>query len=514
MTHGPRVASFGRMAATVTHAVEAGHRWVRRVVIARCSDPERRVRVWSVIAALGLMLFAVRVLGSGWPGRFAIFFPDSFSFKNAARHTPFSPSFYVAERPIAFPMLLFLLGRSTVVTVVVQTLLYGLAYLFAAFTIGRLLRRGVARIAGGFLILTVGLEPRFALWNTHILSESIGMTLALTSVLMWWRFSAAPSRRSLNWAGLVTVGWLTARDSNVPPWMAVGVPALLLASWLWKSADPRLRRSLRTWGLVTMVVCVAVTLSQSANGRNRYATINNVGTRVLPDDEVTQWFVDLGMPIDDALRARTGSNSFNNSWDMLTHPDLQEFRDWADDDGQLLMLISYLRFAPKWNDALDNDLPQLMAYEHSAYDAFGVANRLPGPAPAQINGPTTPFGLLTWTVLCVVALAVAYGRRRGVQSLTLGLLLLSTFVDLYMAYIGDSVEVARHMVGPLSRMAVVMVIILGVGIDSLLGQGRPQRRKPASQERDSSRPQDSDSARDGDTHRESVIDHVLPEQAL
>ncbi|MCU1389692.1 MAG: hypothetical protein JWL72_3030, partial [Ilumatobacteraceae bacterium] len=50
-----------------------------------------------------------------------------------------------------------------------------------------------------------------------------------------------------------------------------------------------------------------------------------------------------------------------------------------------------------------------------------------------------------------------------------------TFVDLYMAYVGDSVEVQRHMVGPLSRMALVMVLCLGVGVDSMVESIRLRR---------------------------------------
>ncbi|MEO6123437.1 MAG: hypothetical protein ABIR32_06975 [Ilumatobacteraceae bacterium] len=466
------------MGRVTTSAMNALRRFNRRAIAPRLTDAAWRMQAASIAAVLGLMLFAVRVLGAQWPGKFKIFFPDSFSFLNAARHTPFSPSFYVAERPIAFPTLLFVLGRSTAVTIIVQTLLYGIVYLFAAFTVWHVLRQTEARIVAAFLVITIGLEPRFALWNTHILSESLGMTLAACSIVTWWRFSAAPSRRTLNWAGLATIAWLTARDSNVPPWMAVGVPGLLLASWLWKSVDPSLRRGLRRWGIVTLIVCGGVTLSQSTNGRNRYATINNVGLRVLPHENLTKWFVDQGMPLDDALRARTGSSSFDNDWDMLTSPQLQQFRDWADNSGQRVMLLSYARFFPHWVAELSNELPSLLSSDQHAYDAFGVADRLPDAAPAQINGPTTPLGLLAWTVLCLVALALATLRKRRAQVVVLGLLFASTFVDLYMAYVGDSVEVLRHMVGPLSRMALVMVIIVGVGLDSLFELVRPNRLDP------------------------------------
>ena len=232
---------------------------------------------------------------------------------------------------------------------------------------------------------------------------------------------------------------------------------------------------MRIWGVVTLLVCVGVTLTQAANGRNRYATINNVGNRVLPDAEITQWFADQGMPVDEALLSRAGSNSFNDNWDMLTSPDLATFRAWAVGSGQRIMLESYARFAPHWANALYHDLPVLLRSDQSSYDAFGVAERLPDAAPAQINGPTTREGLLVWTLLAAGALVIAAQRRRGLQAAVLGLLLASTFVDLYLAYVGDSVEVQRHMVGPLARMALIMVLCVGVGLDSLIESFRLRR---------------------------------------
>ncbi|CAB4886998.1 unannotated protein [freshwater metagenome] len=436
-----------------------------RVVWARLSNPAWISVAGGVCASLGLMIFMVRVLGASWPGQFKIFFPDSFSFKNAAGLTPFSPAFYAAERPIAFPTLLFLLGRSTVVTVVVQTLLYGLAYLFGVRVACRILRQPESRLLAGMAIIAIGLEPRFALWNTHILSESLGMTLAAVSVMLWWRFSVTPGVVRLRWAGVATIAWLTVRDSNVPPWMAVGVPALLIASFWWRGTDAEFRRSLRRWGVITLVVCLGVAVTQSANGRNRYATLNNVGLRVLPDAELTAWFVDQGMPTSPALVERTGSSSFDDSWEMLKSPALEEFRSWARGAGQRQMLVSYARFAPHWVGALYDDLPVLLNSDQSAYDAFHVAQRVPPALPGQLGGPTSRMGLLIWTLLAAVGLALA-ARRRGLQSIVLGLLLASCFIDLYMAYVGDSVEVQRHMVGPLSRMVLVMVLCIATGLDA------------------------------------------------
>ena len=115
-----------------------------------------------------------------------------------------------------------------------------------------------------------------------------------------------------------------------------------------------------------------------------------------------------------------------------------------------------------------------LASNQSEYDAFHVAARLPKAPSNQLGGPTTPLGLLVWTLAAVGGIAVA-ARRHRVQAVVLLLLLVSTFVDLYMAYVGDSVEVQRHMVGPLSRMAIIMVMCAVTGVD-LIAVAVKQRR--------------------------------------
>ena len=427
----------------------------------------RRQVVW-VLSAIAVVLFMLRVLAAAWPTQFQIFFPDSFSFKNAALDTPFSAQFYADERPLAYPFLLFILGRSTVVTVVVQTLLYALSFCFLARTAWKLLEHRASRIIAVMLVVALGTQSRFALWNTHILSESVGITLGVLTTALWWRFSAALTTASLRWAGLATVAWITVRDSNVPPWMAFGAPALLVLAWRVKSLDRNVRQAMWRWGLITLGVAVFATLGQAANGRNRFATMNNVGQRVLTDQKITDWFVDQGMPLGEALKERTGKSSFDDNWQMLLSPDLEVFRKWADDVGQRQMLVSYVRFESHWFTLLKRDLPVILADDQSGYDAFGVGNRMPHVVWGQLGGARTLTGFHLWMDASIVALILALLRRRP-QGVVLLLLLGSTFVDLYFAYVGDSVEVTRHLVGPLSRLAAISLVCAVVGLDALIG---------------------------------------------
>ena len=60
--------------------------WLRR----RFSDAAWGRQAVCGVIAVAIALFIVRVLGGAWTTQFKIFFPDSFSFKNAASGTPLS----------------------------------------------------------------------------------------------------------------------------------------------------------------------------------------------------------------------------------------------------------------------------------------------------------------------------------------------------------------------------------------------------------------------------------------
>jgi hypothetical protein len=125
---------------------------------------------------------------------------------------------------------------------------------------------------------------------------------------------------------------------------------------------------------------------------------------------------------------------------------------------------------PHWVDKLYDDLPTLLAADQSGYDAFHVQARMPGEPPFQLGGARTRQGLVIWTALAAAGVAALAWRRRGAPAVVLGVLLVSSFVDLYMAYVGDAVEVQRHMVGPLARMTAIMVVCIVAGADAVLAR--------------------------------------------
>nr|MBA3286670.1 hypothetical protein [Acidimicrobiia bacterium] len=416
------------------------------------------------LGAIGAAVFLVRVLGAGWFDGYPVFFPDSSSFAAVAERGPFTGRFWFDQRPIGFPLLMSLFGAGDVRTiVVVQSLLYVGAFAALLIVVVKAMGTWPARIVGVLWIAALAAQPRFALWNTHVLSESTSLTAGIAAIAAWWWFGRAPTVRRTWVAVGATVWWLLTRDSDVVPYAAVVAPAMLMASWRWRSGATDVRRALRAGAVVGLAVCAYLSVSQDVSDRNIYPVINNVGQRILPDAAMTSWFEDRGLPLDDELRSHTGRHAFDDDLALLEDPALAEFRAWAAGAGQRWQVISFVVKAPFWLGEMGADLGPLLATDHAAYDEFGVTRHLPS-AVLGIDGPRSTRQLWCWSAGAAVAVALALrGRRLRVLGVVTGVALAASFVDLYLSYVGDSLEVGRHLVGPLSRLSVSLVLAVALG---------------------------------------------------
>jgi len=426
---------------------------------------------WSVVARhLGLAvatLFVVRVLGAGWSSGFPIFFPDSSSFLEVAGRGPFSGRFWFDERPIGFPLLAWSLGRSVRLVVLAQTALYVAAFATLVVVVVRSLQSKLSAAVAVVGIASVASQPRFALWNTHVLSESLALSLGVLTLAGWWWFAAAPDRRRVMWATAATGVWLITRDSNLVPVVAVVVPTLLVASRWWSAATPPVRRRMVSAAAGLVVVGAYAFVAQDVAGRNRYATINNVGQRVLLDESTTEWFVDRGMPLPDRLVELRGRSSFDDGSAMLVDPKLAEFRSWVDGPGQRVQALSLVVRAGFWLDLLDRDLDQVLASDLGDYDQFGVGDRLPSTW-LGLSGPRSVAGLLGWGAVAAVGVVAAMWRRSTrASAVVVAVGLVATALDVYVSHAGDSLEIGRHLVGPIARGTLLLTLGAVLGIDQL-----------------------------------------------
>ncbi|HWW52230.1 MAG TPA: hypothetical protein VNY84_00565 [Acidimicrobiales bacterium] len=426
------------------------------------------------IGAIAVALFCLRVLGDQWSSHFPPQFPDAFNpgrndtYYAVSRLTPFRPSFYWAPRPIVYPAFVWLLGRSSQLIVLAQTLVYCGAVAYLCATAWQAIKTRAVAVAAIVLLVLIAIETRFALWTTQVLSESLGISLGLVAIAAWWRVCAEPTPRRVTWAWVWTIAWLLERDAHTLPVAVVVVPVAVATAVLVRGMAPELRRRLLAGALIALVGCGYVYVAQKVSGRNRYPLENNIGIRVLPDPSLRAWFAAGGMPLDSALANEQGKSAFDDNRYFDTSPTLARFRSWAEGPGSRRFLESMVVRAPDWYRMLDKQWPALLAANYPEYDGYGVHNRLPERPPLQLGGPSTPGGLRAWVLVSVgvLALALGFGPRPRIVVFAAGGLLVVA-VDLYGSFVGDALEAGRHIVGPLDRLAVMFVVAVAIGVDGL-----------------------------------------------
>jgi len=425
--------------------------------------------------ALLVALYLVRLLGAAWP-HYPLTFPDSFSFLKVARNGPLHPSFYFDERPIGFPLLAWSVGRSPSLIVVAQSLLYVSAFYALARVLTRELSSRVIGFVAVVFLIALAIEPRNSMWNTLVLSESVSNSFAVLTIAAWLRAATRPSRSTIRWAWLATAAWVLARDSNVLPTMIVLVPTAVVIAIVVRNREHRIARALLSGAVILALVCGYAYVAQAASHRNIYPLFNNMGTRILPDPALTKWFVGQGMPMNDAVRARTGHNTWDDNEAFLRAPDLARTRSWVKGPGSRVFALSLVVRAPDWWRRLHHDLPNTLAYKDDAYDNFHVADRLSNSMTAPLGEPRTSGGLFAGIVLSAGSIALMLiERRRRLVAIFCAAMLVSTFVDVYVSYAGDSVEFQRHLVGPLLRVSVMFVVTIALGADTAVRLVRERR---------------------------------------
>jgi hypothetical protein len=68
----------------------------------------------------------------------------------------------------------------------------------------------------------------------------------------------------------------------------------------------------------------------------------------------------------------------------------------------------------------------------------------------------------------------ATDRRRRVLVFATSVLFVSAIVDIWTSYVGDPMEVNRHLVGPLVRLNVTAIFAVALGVDALVARfGEP-----------------------------------------
>ena len=443
-------------------------------VTARASGAptKRAVDRSSFVWSFAVLIFVLRIVGPNWRGGMPSFFPDSASFLKVARIGPFSPEFWFTERPVGMPLAYWLAGFDVRWLVVGQSFAYAMA---AAFVCGTILRLTRSRPVGWFAAIIVGaivVQPRFALWCIEALSESLGMSASMLALALWLRVAQVPSRHRIQAATVATIAWLLVRDSH-------GLPVLVIASVMavvgWRCTDKPLRRTILRSAIALFATFAYVAISQGTSERNQYPLMNNVGLRILPDEDMTASFIDKGMPVSPTLLERAGRNTWDDGEVFLQASELAGFRDWVRGSGQFDQLTSLVTDAGFWLDVMQHELPGALGYDFGDYDRFDVGDRLPSRF-AWFSGIDSPATLWWFVALAVAGVALIANRSR-LLALILGTGLVASLVELYASIATDAVEVQRHTIGPMLRINLLCVVTVLLALDGLVRRASVERTR-------------------------------------
>ena len=440
--------------------------------------PRARLSLTGVafyLTAVCSAIFLLRLLGASWSTQFPAKWPDAVDPKQGylavAGKSPFRPSFYFAFRPLGYPTLLWVLGRRTQLTVVVQSALYCGVIIALCATAFRVMRSRAVAIITAVVIVGIAVQAKYAMWNTQILSESLAISLGFAALAAWWRFAAAPTRGRARWGWAFTVAFLVTRDAHVLPVTIVIVPVALLVAAFGASLGSGIRRTMVAGAIIVTLTAGYSYTAQSAAHRATLSFHNVVGVRVLPDSELTRWFVARGMPLDQALRTRTGKSGLEDDFYKSRDPAFATYRHWARGAGPRVLALSLVALAPHYAHLLNSDVPAIVAGDVHFYDTAGVYDRLPRDIPLQLGGPSTRTGLAIWMGLggaaVIVLFLLAIRRKRGLGLAVFGATALGlTLLELYTTWGGDPLEMERHLIGALSRLSVILVVVIATAIDA------------------------------------------------
>ena len=365
-------------------------------------------------------------------------FPDICVYTKLVSRSLFDLSFWAGPRPWTTPLVFKLLGNDPPSIAAFQLTFSIVSWGLLALCVARVVRFSWLKpVAFGFIVL-FSLSAEIIMWDGVLLSDSISLSFMALFIAVWlwglesWRWHKAAL------IVLVALFWSFARDTNA--WIVLMTAGALMIG----AAAGQIQRC---YVLIAATLAIVFAVNDySANRARRWvvAFMNNVGLRILPFPERSEYFERLGMPVTPALIGRAGKKAWHDDWAFLKGPELEDFRQWLYARGK----SSYMRFLLS-HPGMTIQEPlrhpeQLLAAELRNYAPAGFSPILRG-AVAEI------VYVKKWSLLCIWAAAIALGLALGVGIWTHNIAAVVPLALIVLAYPhgalvwhADPNEIERH----------------------------------------------------------------------
>jgi hypothetical protein len=430
------------------------------------SSPATRER--AGLAALALVFTLAKVLAIGGVG------PqhrgDEKVWPRFGALPLFEAEFWSARRPFTVPLIHKLVGLQEAWVVWVQGGLGVVSWLAFAYQLSRWGSALASRVTAFVLVLLLALSSAVHGWDVVMRSESASlsfMALVMAGALGLVRATREQRPRAARVhcavAGVAGVFAAFARDTNGYSLVTLGL-FTAVSVWVCERERFRYRGLALSLAALFAVLLALSTANQEASGRYQNPLMNVIFRRVLPDQEKLTYFAhELRMPVDGAVMSRKGKRVHDDNRFASVSPEMATFRAWLESEGYSAYQRYLLSHFPSTLAEATHAFPDIASLELEDYVDAAI-------------GPLNRVGnvLLTWVRLApraavVVLLALAavgvvalQGNGRLLAALA-ALFIANTVLQAYVAYHGDSTEVARHgLTAALFLQLALLVSILAV----------------------------------------------------
>jgi hypothetical protein len=410
-------------------------------------------------------------------------FSDWSDYQTVASSSVLSDGFWTGVKPAGYPLLVKVLGDGWPVhwaAVVLSVVAWSaLALSLAMFLSTRWL--GVVACA---FVLAFSLSERIQVWNDLAGSETLSVSLfvlALAGALVLLD-SGSRERRPIRiaaWIVLVisATWWCFTRDSNIS---VVVLAAIVTGALAFRF---RSRALAAACGLALTVSATALIAADAAD-RWVVPYYNVVLNRVLTDRDLTATWRQAGMPDSPSLREHVGEIAYGGDPALFREPRLAPFRRWVRDDGRRTYLENLVVKPSLGIGGPVDDLDELLTSPIEVWGRIGGRSYRGSPLDPVFNTLFVPdmAPLVVWSLAVLASAAWLLARSRGSRrrGALLGVtLFVLALPHLWVVWVGDAHNIARHALTASLQLRVAGWIILALALDGWLARRRSRHSNRA-----------------------------------
>jgi hypothetical protein len=400
-------------------------------------------------------------------------FPDTPVYTKLASRSLFDPTFWAGARPWTVPLVFKLLGNDPSSIAVVQLIFSIASWGALALRVAGAVQFAWLRAFAFGVMLLFSLSAEIAIWDGVLLPDSISLSFMALLIAGWlwllesWRWYKAVL------IVLVALLWSFTQDTNA--WVVLMAAAAIMIG----AAAGRIQSRYVLIAVGFAVVFAANDYTANRARRWVVAFMNNVGLRILPNPERTEYFVQAGMPVTPVLMGRAGKKAWTDDWAFVDAPELEEFRQWLRARGKTTYM-RYLLSHPAMTIQEPLRHPELLlAPELRNYAPAGFAPILHGTLAETIYARK-------WALLWIWAAAIAFGWALGSRIwkhnilfvLPMGLIFLA-YPHAVLVWHADPNEIARHAFRAGVHLRIGLWLFILFATDLLTAQTLNAQSSPA-----------------------------------